>query len=39
MRNDHIEHIAVDGREHTLNEHLKDAANLSSAFAAEFWCG
>ncbi len=39
MKNDPIAHIADDGREHTLKEHLEGTAKLSSAFAAEFGCG
>ncbi len=39
LKNDSIAHIADDGREHTLKEHLESTANLSSAFAAEFGCG
>ena len=39
MKNDPIAHIAGDGREHPLKEHLEGTANLSSAFATEFGNG
>lgn len=34
-----IAHVSEDGRIHTLDEHLREAAKLAERFAAEFGCG
>lgn len=33
-----IVHIAEDGKEHALKEHIEGTAKLASAFAADFGC-
>lgn len=39
MKNDSIAHVADDGREHPLYEHLTGTAERAAKFAAEFGCG
>ncbi len=34
-----VAYIAVDGRVHPLEEHLRGTAELEARFAAEFGCG